>query len=134
MKSPKELGEKGTDVKRVKPKLPLESEILRNICEALDLAGYFFWRSNNLPSIQRFGTDGGMRMRSMPKYSAKGIADIIVVDNGKFIALEVKRPGAKLRPEQAEWGLKVIKAGGNYIKVTSVEEAISAIVALKSSS
>jgi hypothetical protein len=111
----------------VKQKQPLETEILRDICEALSQRGVFFWRSNNMPSLGRFGVDGKARFRAMPKYAIKGVADILCVHEGKFIALEVKRPGMKLRPEQAEYGLKVIKNGGVFSKVTSVNEALEVI-------
>lgn len=110
-----------------KPKPPLESEVQRDICEALDKGGFFFWRSNNMPSLGRFGVDGKARFRAMPKYAAKGVADILCIHNGKFYALEVKRPGAKLRPEQGEWGARVVLNGGIYAKVCSVQEALDAL-------
>lgn len=114
-------------VKGVKQKPPLESEVQRDICEALDKRGIFFWRSNNIPSLGRFAVDGKARFRSMPKYSAKGVSDIICIVDGRFIALEVKREGAKLRPEQSEWGSRVVMNGGEYAKVCNVEEAMAAI-------
>lgn len=114
-------------VKGVKPKPPLESAVQREICEELDRRGLFFWRSNNMPSLGRFGVDGKARFRAMPKYAAKGVADILCIHEGRFIALEVKRPGGKLRPEQGEWGARVVINGGEYAKVCNVEEALQAI-------
>lgn len=119
--------EKLNAVKDVKPKPPLESEIQRDICDELAQRGLFFWRSNNMPSLGRFAVDGKARFRAMPKYAAKGVADILCVIDGRFIALEVKRPGAKLRPEQAEWGARVVFNGGEYAMVRSVDEAIAII-------
>lgn len=111
----------------VKPKPPLESEILRDICERLQERGAFFWRANNMPSLGRFAVDGKHRFRAMPKFSAKGVADILCVHDGRFIALEVKRPGVKLRPEQAEWGARVVMNGGEYVKVCDASEALAAV-------
>jgi hypothetical protein len=116
------------DASAVKKKPPLESEILREICEALQEKGIFFWRTNNMPSLGRFGVDGKARFRAMPKFAAKGVADILCVHNGHFIALEVKRPGGKLRPEQAEWGTRVVVNGGYYYRVDSKEAALAAII------
>lgn len=112
-------------VKSAKPKPPLESVILREICEAMQDRGYFFWRANNMPSLGRFGVEGKARFRAMPKFSAKGVADILCIHNGKFYGLEVKRPGQKLRPEQASWGSRVVMAGGVYSRVCSVEETLA---------
>lgn len=113
--------------KPVKLKAPLESAIQNEICEALQARGIFFWRSNNIPSLGRFGVDGKARFRSLPKFTPKGIADILCVVRGTFVAMEVKRPGkyVYLRPEQAEWGTALALNGGIYAKVCSVEEALA---------
>jgi hypothetical protein len=106
------------------PSRQLEKDIQRGICDWLALKGFFFWRSNNTPVFSASGrnNDGAMRFRALPKYTPRGLPDIIVVHRGKFIALEVKRPGAKLRAEQAEFGCKVVVAGGEYHKVCSLED------------
>jgi len=99
----------------------LEKDIQREICDYLHDNGYFFWRSNNIPV---FGmNNGGKRtFRSLPKYTPRGLPDIICVFKGKFIALEVKRPGALLRPEQEEFGVRCVLNGGLYHVVRSLEE------------
>ena len=58
-----------------------------------------------------------------------GSADLIgiVMPLGKFLALEVKRPGEKPSEAQAHWLALVRKAGGIAGVVTSVEEAISLV-------
>lgn len=119
--------EKSKGVKGAKKKTPLESAVQREICEALDERKLFFWRANNIPSLGRFGVEGKARFRAMPKFSAKGVADILCVVDGRFIALEVKREGMKLRPEQAEWGTRVVLNGGEYAVVRSVAEALAVI-------
>lgn len=103
----------------MKSLIPLEKDIQNAICEYLTLKGHFFWRQNNIPV---FGTNnaGHRTFRSLPKYTPKGIPDIIVVKEGKFIAIEVKRQGAILTPEQVEFRRKVVEAGGDYYVCYSV--------------
>lgn len=99
----------------------LEKDIQREICDWLYSKGYFFWRSNNIPVFGR-SNDGVKRFRALPKYTPRGLPDIIIIKQGRFIALEVKRPGMKLRPEQAEFGTKLTLNGGFYHMVTSLGE------------
>jgi hypothetical protein len=107
------------------PKKQLESYIVKEICEWLagrkDLT---FWRSNNVPVFSFSGRNnkGEMRYRSLPKYTPRGLPDIMVICNGKFIGIEVKREGAKLRPEQAEMGMRITLNGGFYFVAHSLHE------------
>jgi len=105
----------------MKQKTPLESDILREVCEYLSDEGYFFWRSNNIPVFGR-NNAGKMTFRSLPKYTPKGLPDLIIVLKGYFIAVEVKRAGAKLRPEQEEFKKTCNANGGIYFVVHSQEE------------
>jgi hypothetical protein len=101
--------------------VPLEKDIQRAICDYLFVNGYFFWRSNNIPVFGR-SNDGQKRFRALPKYTPKGLPDIIVIRGGRFIALEVKRPDCELRPEQKEFREKCYLNGGDYYVVHSVDE------------
>jgi hypothetical protein len=103
---------------------PLEKDIQRAICEYLEFKKYFFWRSNNIPV---FGENnaGHRTFRALPKYTPRGLPDIILVHKGKFVAIEVKRPSAKLRPEQEEFALRCITNGVEYWKVTSLGELLA---------
>lgn len=108
-----------------------ESVIVREICDYLFEAGYFFWRSNNVPV---FG-------RALPKFTPKGLPDIMMVHNGVFVGFEVKRPadeskreknGRTIRAgtmsvEQMDFGEKLRRAGGEYNVVRSKEEAAMVI-------
>ncbi len=59
---------------------------------------------------------------------AKGSADLVgLVHTGRFLALEVKRPGEKARPEQVMWLELVRRMGGFAAVVTSVDEAKRAV-------
>lgn len=99
----------------------VEKEIQNAVCEYLQLKGYFFWRSNNVPAITRRG-DKWM-FRALPKYTPRGIPDIMLVDDSKFYGIEIKKPGAKLRPEQKVFMENLQKNGANYFIITSIEEA-----------
>lgn len=101
----------------------LERDIQREICEWLRSQHIFFWRSNNVPVFSA-SNDGVRRFRSLPKDTPRGLPDIMIVEQGKFIGVEVKRPGMKLRPEQAEFGTKLVLAGGHYITAHSLSELV----------
>ncbi len=101
----------------------LEKDIQRLICDYLAIKGYFFWRQNNTPIFGMSGS-GERRFRSLPKYTPRGIPDIIVLSRGKFIGIEVKRGGMKLRPEQAEFGAKLVANGGVYVVANCLEQVI----------
>lgn len=107
----------------------LESDVQRLICDFLAYKGLFFWRSNNVPIYARSG-DGKMRFRALPKYTPKGLPDIICIRNGHFIALEVKREGCKQTPDQILIQNEIEDNGGYYYVVTGLSD-ISKIDFLK---
>lgn len=100
----------------------LEKDIQRTICDYLDLNKYFFWRSNNIPVY----SDG--KFRAMPKYSPKGLPDILILHKGYFIGVEVKRPkgytNPKQRIDQAEFALRMRVNGGFYYTATCLEDVL----------
>lgn len=102
-------------------KKPLEKEIQNEILEWLDKREIFFWRCNNIPVFSK-SNDGHRRFRSLPKYTPRGLPDIIIIHKRNFIAIEVKRPGGKIRPEQLSFGDRVEANGGHYFIVTSLNE------------
>lgn len=99
----------------------LESETQRAICDYLMYRGFFFWRSNNLPVFGLSG-DGTKRFRSLPKYTPKGLPDIICIKCGHFIGLEVKRVGFKQTPDQRLMQNNIEENGGFYYVVYSVDD------------
>lgn len=103
---------------RVRKSVESESEIQTSICHYLSLKHYFFWRQNTAPLFR----DG--RFFSMPKYSLTGVPDIILIKDGKFWGLEVKRPKGKQSPNQMEFEERCKKAGGEYHVVTGLEDII----------
>ena len=97
----------------------LERNIQLTICDYLALKKYFFWRQNTNPIF----ADG--KFRAMPKYSKNGVPDIILVKNGIFIGLEVKRPKSKQSENQLLFQEELEKAGGKYAVVTSLDDVIN---------
>ncbi len=109
----------------MKKKGEKESVAQRAICEYLrvgkDEGRYFFWRSNNVPVFAM--NNGGRRtFRALPKDTPKGLPDIIVIMNGDFYALEVKREGAYMTDHQKTIAQKILTHGGFYHVVRSVED------------
>lgn len=58
----------------------------------------------------------------------EGSADLVgILAPGRFLALEVKRPGEKPRPEQVRW-LELVRAKGGFAAVvTSGADALDAV-------
>lgn len=89
---------------------PQETEIQRSICDYLALRKHFFWRNNNTPIY-----DPTRKVfRAMPKYTMRGIPDIIVIANGHFYGIEVKRHGAALSKHQMKFAELCKKHNGTY--------------------
>ena len=108
----------------MKEKTPLESEVLRDICKYLEDNYYFFWRSNNIP-VFGMNNAGKRTFRALPKFTPRGLPDIMLVHNAEFVAIEVKRIGAKLRPEQITFRDNLQAHGGTYLVVHSEKELAS---------
>jgi hypothetical protein len=108
-----------------KPKSPLESAIQRKILDYLKVKGIFHFRVN---------TGGVMRMgRWTPSPNiTKGVADIIAIKSehdpicecqfGRFLAIEVKRPGLKPSEDQEKFLRSVTDAGGIAIVAYSLAD------------
>ena len=97
-----------------------ESQIQSTICNYLAYKGYFFWRQNNVATIQidSYGT----RMRRMPKYARKGTPDIFILLPGKVIFMEVKSSIGQLSQEQKELQKKCEEFQIQYCVVRSLED------------
>ena len=86
-----------------------ESEIQSSICDYLAYRKVFFWRQNTAPSVNK--SKDGWSFRRMPKHSRRGVPDIIIIEGGQFIGLEVKRLRTYQSPEQKEFERAVLAAG-----------------------
>lgn len=96
----------------------LEKEIQKAICDYLAFKKYFFWRNNNTPIYDTVGK----KFRAMPKYTMNGIPDIIVIKDGQFIGLEVKRPKTYQSEAQKDFENQCLKARGQYHVVRSIDD------------
>jgi hypothetical protein len=101
---------------------PKETQIQAAILHALRFRrrDLFAWR-NNSGALEN--------ARGRPVFFGKpGSADIIgVLEGGRFVGLEVKRPGGEPSTLQLEFAAEVRAKGGFYAVVTSVEEALAAV-------
>lgn len=95
-----------------------ESGIQAAICDYLAARRRCFWRSNNVPVFDR----SSGRYRALPKHTPRGLPDIMVILNGAFIGLEVKRKGASQANDQRVFERTVTEAGGRYHVVHSIED------------
>ena len=84
-----------------------EAEITRAIRALLKAFNIFHWK--------QLGTLG------MPQ----GISDIIGIYRGRFLAIEVKRPGNKLSDKQAQFLRSVSASGGIAMVAYSVDDVIN---------
>lgn len=105
-------------MKSSKGYVPKESEIQASICDYLAMKKHFFWRSNTTPIYDPTRN----AFRSMPKYALQGIPDIILIKDGYFIGLEVKRPSTYQNEAQKEFEKGVKEAGGEYHVVRSIND------------
>jgi hypothetical protein len=100
-----------------------ETDIQNSICEYLAVKKHFFFRLNNIPAFSK-NPDGSIRMRRLPKYTPRGLPDIIVIKDGYFIGLEVKKPKTYQSKEQKEIEKQIKEAGGEYYVVRSIDKLI----------
>jgi len=99
---------------------PLEADILRQCLQYLQLRGVLCWRQNQ-GAIS--GTHNGKR-RFLRFTSMEGVSDIlgILPPTGRFLAVEVKRPGKNPTPQQAAFLGIVRQCGGLAVCVHSLDE------------
>lgn len=64
---------------------------------------------------------------------ANGSADLIgmLAPHGRFLSIEVKKPGGRVRSDQFAWAKMIVAAGGFAALVRGVDDAIEAIEAAR---
>jgi len=101
---------------RPKKIVPKESEVQATILQWLLLKKIFCWR-NNTTGIY----DPYKKTFRFNPYVLKGIADILgILPDGKFLAIEVKRPGGKL----SEWQTAFLQAIQQYGGIAFMAEDV----------
>ena len=100
-----------------------ESDIQNAICEYLEAKQRCFFRLNNIPAFNK-GEGGKITMRRLPKYTPRGLPDIVVVAGGLFYALEVKKGNPKTyqSKDQKIFESNIKKHGGKYFVVRSIND------------
>jgi hypothetical protein len=83
--------------------------------------GLLVWRNN----VGAAANSRGQWVR----YGVAGSADVLIVAGpaGRFFALEVKSAISKPTARQVAWGKAVQAAGGVYLVVRSVDEAVNGL-------
>ena len=99
-----------------------EGEIVKSICEYLILRKHLFYRNNNTPVFDVTQK----RFRAMPKYTMRGLPDIIVIKDGRYIGIEAKTPKGKLSEHQIEFGKLSMLHGADYIVARSIDDVQAA--------
>lgn len=99
----------------------LEKQIQHDILMALGARpDLFIWRQN----VGAAQVDGDRWVA----FGVPGCADILgVLRGGRFLAIEVKRPGGRQSPAQKVFQATVEKQGGLYVLAFSVAEAVAAV-------
>lgn len=101
-----------------------EQHILNTILEFFDKASIPAIHVRNTGSIFR-RPDGSLRF-GRAKHEQKGAADIVLSFKGIPWAIEVKSENGYLRHDQAEWKLKWLRHGGQYVVARSLEDVLQA--------
>lgn len=99
----------------------LEMQLQRQIVRFLqfeELQGkIFFHRSNTVGVFDKtIGT-----YRSLPAGTKAGFPDIVIIKNGKFVGVELKRGKGKQSSEQKKVEELITKARGFYLLVRSID-------------
>lgn len=103
------------------PKPELESSLMKRILSALKKIGVLAWRNH----VGAATIDGRYQ-----RFGSKGSADIFAVVRGRFVGIEVKRPGLAPSKHQEIWRRTIMAHGGGYIVATSVDDAVRPLLSL----
>lgn len=94
-----------------------ENLVLQSIGEYLTWKKHFFWRANTTPIY-----DASRKVyRSMPKFSKRGVPDLIVIKDGQFIGLEVKDKSPQSK-DQKTFEKECKENGCRYYLVRSIDD------------
>jgi len=108
---------------------PLESDIQIQVVTLLRLfeksRGFLFWSAPNELMGQARGAAGIGRMVKAKRMGLRaGVADLIIVKEGRAYCLEMKRRGGKQSADQLEFEADCIRAGTEYAVAHSYDEAV----------
>ena len=104
-----------------KKKKPLEKDIQKTIID------YLRWKKFLVVKINNVGIFNQKTKKYIPP-PQKGISDLLVcAPDGRFIAIEIKRPGNKPTPEQEAFLKQVIEAGGIAMVADNIDDVMSLV-------
>jgi len=90
--------------------LPIgEADVAAGVLDYLRLRGIWYFRVR-----------GALGQR-------RGLPDIVAIVGGRFIGIEVKRPGGRLGPHQRRELLAIVAAGGLALVAEDVAQVITAL-------
>lgn len=93
-----------------------EKDVQKAILEWLQWKGYFVWKNHTTGIYNKKG--GGFIPAGMT-----GVSDILgVLEGGRFLAIEVKKPGGHLSHNQQIFLYEVNKRGGLAFMASSIED------------
>lgn len=103
---------------------PIHRAVLERLTEALP--GALIHHSPN--SWPQTGT-AAARAQAKHRWlgTRAGFPDLVAVWKGQLLAFEVKAPGGRVSPEQAEIGQRIEDNGGRWAVVKSPEDALAAL-------
>jgi len=96
-----------------------ENAIQSAIMQYLFYNKIFHWRNNNTPiyDVTR------KRFRAMPKGAIKGVSDILgILPDGRFLAIEVKKPRSYMSKEQKLFIKNINENGGVAFMARSIDD------------
>lgn len=96
-----------------------ETDIVRSILEYLSYRHVFAWRNNS--GAVKYEGKGKTRFH---RFGLKGSSDIIGVYKGKFLAIEVKKPGGVVTDAQEDFLDTIRTNGGIAFVAYSVDDVI----------
>lgn len=96
-----------------------ESQIELQICFYLRAKGYFFWKQ---PMAGFFDERKCAFRKHANPFVRNGVPDVIIVRDGKFIGLEIKKRTGRQTDAQKAFQKDLEKAGGKYFIIRSLDD------------
>lgn len=101
-----------------------EHDIQQSILKYLKKRNLFCWRNNSGVTVIQ---------HRFIRFGAKGAPDILgILPDGRFLGIEVKKPGGALRPEQATFLENINKSNGLAFVARSVDDVKAALLSYES--
>lgn len=100
-----------------------ESDIQKAILEYLHYKGIYCWKNHSTGIFNAKG--GGFIPTGKP-----GVSDILgILDNGQFLAIEVKKKGGKVSLFQTEFITSINEHGGKAFVAYSIDDVMNNLCA-----